>query len=571
MGAWLLEGWNKPGIPFRTGVNVSPPHLHSVRIALGCMRNVKLLKAALLIAVLVILGLAGGLFSAIRTDRMDARPTPGPGDIQDTLSWRIEFLEKELASVRSERDGLLDDIQRIDPELAERYRAQQQKAEEARRSAAEAERQQQQAERSRELAEHEKLRAQVSEGRTMAALDSLARAKRETDRLSTQLSASVLAQNSMAIKGDPALRGLMAVHAQQVHELSGGDVNSEEVVRALSGALEVLELGQKPGVPMDRAVDLLRTDADGSIIALSTDGRGFRVQPGNWRKQPLVDLSGSMDKLSGKAFLVGTGSLVVLADDAGIRLHAINDGSRTGGVKRTPHRDQVRTAAYLPGTGILATGDLKGTLVVWRVEGNVLKPIHEHTADGPFRSLVEVPARAAIVGVDGSSSLIVIGPEGQHRTVRLPNGEKAWSICTAGDGKVLVGTTGGGVWEYDPAGKGPVRLETGSTQRIERIAHEPASGVYAWVDAAKRLEVQAPAKAAGTSAFRRDLDMIPGAMAIGSEDILYLSSADGIRPVHFSSRAMAQRICELVGRTWTAQEWDRHIGHGEPAATCTGF
>lgn len=528
--------------------------------------RVKTLVLALIVVILA--------FAAIFLKRDLDRTKTALADLEEryfSRSTELEIVTRERASIRSEYDGVLEDLESTSPELAKRLQEQRKAAEEARANEAEAIRQQRQAERSREVAEDAQHQAEKSETRTREALDSLATEKRETDRLNRQKSASLVAQNSMSIKGDPQLRGLMAVYAQQALERSGGDVNNQEVVDALKGALDVLQLGAEPGIPMTSVARSLRTATDGKLLAMGDDARVLHVDVRTWRTELIRDLSAELDRMTGKAFLVSGGDRMVIADERGIRVHATSDGALIASVKRTPHTDRVRAAAILNGKEVLVTGDLNGVLAVWKMKDKELELIGTRNQGGKFRALAEVPGAALIAGIDGTSALTLIDASGAITTLSLPENTRAWSLAVPGRSHILIGAQDGSLWSIDPLTRKTEKLFKGRGQQVECLAHDARTGAIAWVDKTGALSVTGRVDAAGTKEFRMQVPQIPNAMCFGQQDNLYLSSADGIRPVLWSSRSMAHRICELVGRNWTADEWKQHIGQGTPEPTCAGF
>ncbi|MCB0795032.1 MAG: hypothetical protein KDB88_09870 [Flavobacteriales bacterium] len=489
----------------------------------------------------------------------------------DSLALEFRMLANLEASVRSDYEDMLTDLKQTDPELERRYREQLRQTELAQTREREATFQAFQAKLSKDEAKKEQYRAEQSEKQTKQALDSLAVSKREVERRMNQQEASLLAQNSMAITGDPALRGLMAVHAQRALEQAGGDVNSQETVEALSGALEVLQLNKAPGVQLDPVARTLIKETSGSVLAFDEKGHVNRVHVRGWTKEQVLDASSRVDHFTGRVHAVAEGSQLVLADKDGVRVVAVKDGIELTGARRSPHEDHVRAAARIGANGILATGDLKGVLAIWRADGEKLELLGSHEGSGRYRMMLVPAGNAGIVAVDGTSDLHRVAPDGTLSTIRIPGNEHGWTLAHYKPGQLLLGTKEGGVWSLDVAGGKLSSIRSADGQPVECLAYDEREQVIAAVNAVKMLTVQGKGTGAGNREFRMQLRHIPNAMVFGKEEKLYISSSDGVWPVFWSSRAMAARICELVGRTWTQQEWEQHVGVGMPEPTCSGF
>ncbi len=166
---------------------------------------------------------------------------------------QVELEDTSLATLQAERqrgfaEDYLDNLLSSNDELKRVYLAEKAASDEAIAQSVEARRQT----RAKEVAlENEQAaRGEEKQARLLAdaRADSIAVEKRRTDKANRRLQASKLAQNSMALKGEPQRRGLMAVYALRAMEEADGDVHRDEILRALQGALEELERSAPPGL-----------------------------------------------------------------------------------------------------------------------------------------------------------------------------------------------------------------------------------------------------------------------------------------------------------------------------------
>ncbi len=487
--------------------------------------------------------------------------------VADNALW---FAERQ----RDKSDGVLEDLKRAYPELERRASEIEAERNLALENAMEARLQEQ----GKQVALDEARTARMDEAEQRriaeSRADSLAREKRVTDNLNQQKTASLVAQNSMALKGDPQLRGLMAVYALRSLEQSGGDVNSEEVVRALQESLRILQLGREPGAKGFRkpAQYLVPALAKNKLFALGNDGRYLSINVRDWSKKTETDLTAELDVLSGKAFLAASRSEIILTDrDGGIRVHDANSGALIASVRKSPHIEDIRAASSVGPNGIIVCGDLSGLLTIWKRNGTKLELVKSHQGKGKFRTLIDVPGRSSIVGVDGTGDIVVVLLDGNLSTVTIPGGEAAWSIAHAGTDRVVVGTKQGRIWTFDLKDRRLTSLSNESGPAVESLLFDAPTGRLAWVNGAKLLTLRSPDSATQAKDFRMDLGVIPNTMAFGSNNVIYISTSEGILPVICDSRTIADRICEFVGRSWSQEEWDQQIGKGTPNSTCSGL
>ena len=396
--------------------------------------------------------------------------------------------------------------------------------------------------------------------------DSVEVEQRRTESLNQRLRASRVAQNSLSLKGDARLRGLMAVEALRSMELGGGDGNNEEVLHALQGALDELERTAPAGVQRLGSGPRCMRMEGAELRALGNDGMLLSIDPASWRRRTMTDLS-KRTGTGGKAFLSG-GYVLTTDMERRIAICAI-DGSLVATQERSSHKEDITAmAAFADGTG-LVSGDRNGLVVVWAVDGDHLRMVNEHTIGGVIRALVLEPGSGTIVAVNGTERLSILSKDGSHNAVALSDADRANCMTTGASGEVLVGTHLGAVFSLHPKDRELQRINTGGGRRVEALASMPGEvGRVAIVDGLGRLTIF-DRRNAGGSDFQLRLTGVPNTLVFGSADVLYLSYEDRtVRRVFANSRSFADRVCAMVGRSWTSEEWAKHIGEGTPEPTC---
>lgn len=491
--------------------------------------------------------------------------------VADSLRLRVEeadIARQVLDMKREEEARILDDLLASRDDLRRIYEKEKAASDEAIAQKEEALRQSHAKETAlageQEARSQERIQRRIAEQRA----DSISIQQRESERTNRSLQASKVAQNSQSMKGDPTLRGLMALYAARTIERSGGDVNRSEIVRALHGALDELERAAPPGISgLPSGPRYLRMEGD-ELRALGNDGHLLAIDPATWQRRTLCDVSAYCGKSGGRAFL---NEAVILATDAerGIAMISAADGTLIARERGTPHTDDVTALAAFPGNTALVSGARDGRLVSWSVEGGRLRVLKEHRVGGHVRAAITDARSGAVVAVNGTERVFIVGPDGALATVALPDADRASCIAAGGNGEVLIGTQLGAVLSLEVAGREVRKLHSGSGQRVECIAmRRTGERAIAIVDGVKRLTILS-AEATASTPFQLSLSGIPNAMVFGNRDVLYLSFEDlTIRRVLTSTAAMAKRVCSLTGRAMTQEEWTSHIGSGVPEPVC---
>lgn len=489
--------------------------------------------------------------------------------VLDSLQFKLGELELASYQLKRERDfneNYLQDLLASQDDAKRVYEMKKAASDEAIAQGAEAIRQSKLKDVA--LKDVEAARTEEQKQRLLAEAqkDSVEAEQRRTESLNQRLRASKVAQNSLALKGDPRLRGLMAVEALRSMENGGGDGNNEEIVRALHGALDELERAAPVGVQrLGSGPRAMRMEGS-ELRALGNDGLLLGIEPTSWRKRTVADLS-KRTGTGGKAFLSGG---YVLATDGERRISISSvDGSLIAMQERTSHQDDITAmAAFADGTG-LVSGDRNGLLVVWTVEGDRLRMVNEHTIGGIVRVLVSEPGSGTIIAVNGTEKLSIVGKDGSHNTVALSDADRGNCAAAGLSGEVLIGTHQGAVFTLLPGDRDLRRIHNGGGRRVETLACMPSEGgSVAMVDALGQLTVFDRRKSGGTD-FQMRLTGVPNALAFGSAEVIYLSYEDRtVRRVFANSRSLADRVCALAGRSWTSEEWAKHIGEGTPEPTC---
>lgn len=270
----------------------------------------------------------------------------------------------------------------------------------------------------------------------------------------------------------------------------------------------------------------------------------------------------------GRAFM-GDGVLLAADAEHGIFLCTEADGALIAKAERSPHLEDITAMAAFPDGSGLVSGDRDGRVVVWAVEGGRLSKVQEHTVGGLIRSLVSEPRSGAVVAVNGTERIHILSKDGSLASVALADADRASCIAVGNAGEVLVGSHQGSIYSLRPADRDLRRVHSGSGQRVEVITTGvEGGGAIAFVDGVRQLHV-VHRGSNGATWFRSTLSGIPNAMAFGSPDVVYLAFSDRtIRREFTNSFAMADRVCGLIGKPWTAEEWAKHIGEGTPETVC---
>jgi hypothetical protein len=483
----------------------------------------------------------------------------------DDARWYAERL-------RDKADGVLEDLLRLHPEL-ERSRKQA----EAERNLAllhlvEARTQEQakqvalEGERSARV--DEAVQRKVAEERA----DSLAREKRRTDNLNLQQNSSRAAQNSMAVKGRPEFRGLMAVYALRSMEQAGGAVNKDELIRALGSAVEELERPSPVRVSgFKRAPhQLMHGQHDRELLALGHDGILHRVDMRQLSSSPVADYSRSLEPGIGRSFVSSDLGALVLTDQKGdIAAYATTGDQLIARSRSGSDSENVRAVAVWPGLKVVVTGDAKGNVQAWRKEANVFKPLEPRTMGAAIKGMAYDASADRVVVVAATGPALILAADGTVTELRMPAGQSARCLAPAGNGILFIGTEQGAILRMDLKAARVTVFHEGGGRRVEVLAAAPGAARLAYVNAVKELIVLDATTA--PRSVRILLEAIPGAMAIGVEDEIYIAFNDRVERVFCTSRSMADRICELIGRNWSPAEWSEIGESGTPEPTCGGF
>ncbi|MBK8340610.1 MAG: hypothetical protein IPK99_11735 [Flavobacteriales bacterium] len=485
-------------------------------------------------------------------------------------SLRAELERSSLARFQAERqkefaETYLDNLMKGNEELKRVYDAEKAASNEAIAQAVEAKKQTRAKEAALKNEQQARTEEKAQRDLADARADSITVEQQRTNEANRRLQASKLAQNSMAVKGAPQPRALMALHALRTMERAGGDVHKDELIRALQGSLDELERAAPPGADrLGSGPRALRMHG-AELWALGNDGKLLGIDPAGWSKHVVADASAHAGASGGRAFL-GQGVLLLTDIAHTITICSTKDGAVIASAQKTPHAEDITAmAAFADGTA-LVSGDREGNLVVWAVEGKTLRMVQQHKAGGTVRALVLEPRNDRILGVHGTEKISILSKDGSLTTATLSDAARAHSIAPGSPGEVCIGTHSGTVVALDVTSRSTRTRFAGNGQRVEVLAVGPG-GRIALVDAVRTLSVVDPEGT--TSPMHLPLTGIPNVLAFGNTDVLYLGSEDRtVRRVLISTKGMAQRICTLVGRELTATEWDQYIGEGTPEPAC---
>lgn len=472
---------------------------------------------------------------------------------------------------RDRSDGILEDLKRAYPELERRAREIEAERNVALANAMEA-RQQERAKQVALLGEQEarteeEAQRMIAEARA----DSIAREKSVSDNLRLRQRASVLAQNSMAVKGRPEFRGLMAVQALRSMEMAGGDGTKDDLVLALHAALEELERPAPVRIGgLKRSPHQLVVGGNGgSLLMLGHDARLTRIMLDGFRGSMALDRNKELEPGTGRSFLSSGHEALILADPRnGLVAYSTIDGSLIARSQGAASTTGLRFMATWPDMKGLLTADMNGLVQLWRREGERLTAVKEWKHASAIKGVAYDPGTGSVAALVPKGALMLIGLDGSSTEIPLPQGSGGRCLASEKPGRVVIGTEQGTVVLVDLKRREAHVLHAGSGPRVEVLTASAATGRVAYANAVKELIIVEPK---GGSYIRIPLPAIPGALALGMDDEVYLAYGDRVERLFGSSRAMASRICDILERTWTLAEWKEIGGTGSPEPACAGF
>lgn len=492
--------------------------------------------------------------------------------IADSLAKDAENARWYAERQRDKADEVLHELGKAYPELKQRAVEIEKEKNEALMNLVEARRQEQ----AKQVALEGERTARVDETAQRriaeARADSIATEKRRSDNLRVQQRASVLAQNSMTVIGRPEFRGLMAVYALRSMEQAGGDGNKDELVQALRAAVGELERTSPVRVSgFKRALHQLTPEKNPSaVLAIGHDARLHRVDMSVLGSSVVADHSRFLEPGTGRSFLASDRSAMILTDQQlGIAAYSITRNSLIAKSSSATGSEAIRSATSWPDLTVVVTGDAQGNVQPWRREGGGFKPMEQRNMGAAIKGMAYDATTGQVVIVAAKGPAWLMSQDGAIAELPLPSGQNGYCMASTGSGIAYIGTDRGSVLRMDLKASRVSAFTEGGGPRVEVIAAAPSGSRIAYVNAVKELVVldTSPTE----SKVRMVLDAIPTAMVLGENDELYLASGDRIERVLCTSRSMANRICDLVGRTWTPEEWKELGETGAPEPTCAGF
>ena len=491
--------------------------------------------------------------------------------ISDSLALEAEDARWLAERQRDKADELLDELLEAYPELERRAVEIEREKDVALGNLMEARRQerakQSALEGERTALELEQQQRKLADARA----DSIDREKRVSDNLRLRQRASVLAQNSMAVKGRPEFRGLMAVQALRSMEMAGGDGTKDDLVLALHAALEELERPAPVRIGgLKRSPHQLVVGGNGgSLLMLGHDARLMRITLDGFRSSVALDRNKELEPGTGRSFLSSDQKALILADPRnGLVIYSTADGTMIAKSQGNAGLAGLRFVATWPDMKGLITADMNGLMQLWRREGERLSAVKEWKHASAIKGLIHDPGTGSVVALVPQGSLLLIGLEGSSTEIPLPQGSGGRCLASEKPGRVVIGTEQGTVILVDLKRREARVLHAESGPRVEVLTASAASGRIAFTNAVKELIIVEPK---GGSYIRIPLPAIPGALALGIKEEVYLAYGDRVERSFSSSRAMASRICDILERTWTPAEWKEIGGTGSPEPACAGF
>jgi len=417
------------------------------------------------------------------------------------------------------------------------------------------------------IAESQKQLAEDKTKETKTALDSLQRTSKQLTESERRERATRLAQSSLNT-ADPTLKGLLATQAMVLDKQAGGNQDGDELVLALRRAQLALETrGAKPPyVGMTAAPRALAT-AGGALLALGNDAVLTKLDMKAMLKTTVTDLSTKKAGLDVWTLSEDAGWMIVARREGQVQAWSSSTGELVAAASAGAHSAEIAWVIGSSTTGRIATADRTGRIVLWQREGQRLRNTRTHEAGASVKHLLLLSGSGSLVAATGSDRLLLISPDGEMRMLALRSGDKAVRIHAASTNKqVVVGTESGALLNVDLA-LGRVQTIMEASKRIDLIAVDEASGRIAVVDASSMLWI---ISGDGKERIRYPLAEKPISMIFGTGEEVYLGFSSKVERVYATSAAMKRRICQMVNRDFTADEWRRHVdANSAPEKTCT--
>lgn len=396
-----------------------------------------------------------------------------------------------------------------------------------------------------------------------ATTDTLSRAFQQLTVVQQKQLATQLAQSSQN-QGDPVLKGLLAAQAYHLDGSSGGGQKGDDLVLALRAAqydLETKSAGLTPYVNISKTPRSMVATGDGILRLLGNDAVVKTVDMKNMRSNTLRDLS--KEKQAGDQWSLSKDGSVMIAlrRDGVVDTYSVADGTLQARSGKSDHEAQITHALLSPDNTILFTGDQNGRVVIWKQDRMKWAPWKSIETGGLMKEMLS--SKNTIFIANGTNKLIAIEMDGSEREVALRNGDKARKLVAGKGTTVFVGTESGDVLEVNSR----VRLLANASKRVELLAFDPHTGRIATVNAGRELYIFNE----NGDHIRYKLPELPGTILFGREDEIYLGFSDKVERTFATTRAFKERICEIVGRDMTRDEWRPFNDRTEPPPTCTGF
>lgn len=427
----------------------------------------------------------------------------------------------------------------------------------------------------------EKNRAEENEKIAIAAKDtaefqrSLAlKAANEAKRLSLLSTAQNIALISMTLEKKPEMMGLLAVQAFNFNSRSGGAIDDPVIFKALDKAYSVLDnnkhsvfRGSENEIRSlsENKDGLVGTDLDGNLIAWTNEGSHKILE--HHSPQSFINFI-SLNPTENKMIIGYENSLPVLRDQ--IRNTEVN--TRLKG-----HSGDIVSAAWSNDGIHLATGGSDSLILVWNLLSLTGEPEKILKGSSSIRDLVFCNPDSIISSHEDGSIYLWKLMTSSSVPIKGSSAEKP--LCLSWDGlrgNILAGTSTGTILFFDLTQKENDTAYASHYAGIDQIIFNDDFSLVAtssWDKVIRIYNYNAffdQNKSVKGVTNIDDLDSRARTLMFTSDNRLVAGMSDkSIRLWETSSSLLVSKICKMVKRDMTADEWTNYIGTAiPPEKTC---
>ncbi|MFF2751742.1 NB-ARC domain-containing protein [Kitasatospora sp. NPDC058048] len=241
-------------------------------------------------------------------------------------------------------------------------------------------------------------------------------------------------------------------------------------------------------------------------------------------------------------------AIAVAGEDEFVRLFDLVTGRLLD--EKAQHRDWVRSVAFAPGSGLLASGSSDRSVVMWTTKGGTLTPVRR-TANlpGRVRSVVASLDGGLVLAATEEPTIHALTVDGEAGKATLPPGvDWVRSLTRSGDGTVVAGCEDGAVRLW-PAHGGQLQTLASGANTTWSTAYSSTGAVGLIGDGMGQVDLVD----ATASTLLRRLPAGPGrvwSLASGA-DLVAAACGDGaVRAWSLTDETWGLTLNRDTNRTW---------------------